>query len=164
MSDYLPDGVVVEILTRLPVKSLVRFRCVCKNWCSLVSSNAFMSNHHRNTSSHLFRYQITYCIDLVIGRHIEHFSLKSDDESFGHNDNFINLNRGPSTLGIHFRMVGSCNGVICLCTYDLHQYSLWNPSIHRIVKLPKSNISLSSSWMPNLWEGFGYDPSASLFP
>ncbi|GAB2298454.1 hypothetical protein Dimus_032519 [Dionaea muscipula] len=35
----LPKDVVVEILARLPTKSLIRFKCVCKRWFSLIGSD-----------------------------------------------------------------------------------------------------------------------------
>uniref|UniRef100_M8CMQ6 Uncharacterized protein n=1 Tax=Aegilops tauschii TaxID=37682 RepID=M8CMQ6_AEGTA len=40
----LPDGLVVEILSRLPFKSFCRFKCVCKPWLAF-SSNP---NYHEN--------------------------------------------------------------------------------------------------------------------
>ncbi|XP_074378652.1 F-box protein At1g11270-like [Apium graveolens] len=37
----LPADLIDEVLCRLPVKPLLRFRCVSKGWCSLIDSNAF---------------------------------------------------------------------------------------------------------------------------
>jgi hypothetical protein len=43
----LPQELIAsEILLRLPVKSLLRFRCVCKAWRDTVSGNASFSEAH----------------------------------------------------------------------------------------------------------------------
>lgn len=34
-----------EILVSLPVKSLLRFKCVCKNWGSLINNPSFTIDH-----------------------------------------------------------------------------------------------------------------------
>lgn len=39
--DYLPEDVLDNILGRLPGKSLVRFKCVCKTWNSIISTFKF---------------------------------------------------------------------------------------------------------------------------
>lgn len=45
MSDYMPIEVMVEILSWLPVKSLIRFRCVSKTWFTLITTHDFISKH-----------------------------------------------------------------------------------------------------------------------
>ncbi|KAL6137101.1 hypothetical protein ACLB2K_062396 [Fragaria x ananassa] len=39
------EDVVVEILARLPVKTLMRFRCVCTTWRSLIADPHFVKKH-----------------------------------------------------------------------------------------------------------------------
>ncbi|RXH84642.1 hypothetical protein DVH24_032926 [Malus domestica] len=41
---YISEDILVEILSRLPAKSLQRFRCVCKPWGALVSNSDFLKH------------------------------------------------------------------------------------------------------------------------
>ncbi|KAL3812566.1 hypothetical protein ACJIZ3_013835 [Penstemon smallii] len=41
----LPEDVMIQILVCLPVKSIVRFRCVSKSWCALLKSASFINKH-----------------------------------------------------------------------------------------------------------------------
>ncbi|CAM0947530.1 unnamed protein product [Alopecurus aequalis] len=41
----LPDDIIFDVLCRLPVKSLCRFRCASKGWYVLVSDPAFVAAH-----------------------------------------------------------------------------------------------------------------------
>uniref|UniRef100_A0A7N0TRC3 F-box domain-containing protein n=1 Tax=Kalanchoe fedtschenkoi TaxID=63787 RepID=A0A7N0TRC3_KALFE len=41
----LPQDVIQDILSRLPVKPLVRFRCVCRWWNSLIRDSTFIKLH-----------------------------------------------------------------------------------------------------------------------
>lgn len=50
MSTYLPEDVVLKILSMLPAKSLLRFRCVCKSWLFLIGTPDFLSNNLFNHS------------------------------------------------------------------------------------------------------------------
>nr|XP_023926060.1 putative F-box/LRR-repeat/kelch-repeat protein At1g11620 [Quercus suber] len=47
-NDLPHDIVLNNILTRLPAKSLIRFRCVCKSWDSSITTPYFISTHLNN--------------------------------------------------------------------------------------------------------------------
>uniref|UniRef100_A0A2N9J0M4 F-box domain-containing protein n=1 Tax=Fagus sylvatica TaxID=28930 RepID=A0A2N9J0M4_FAGSY len=46
-SDRLPDDTVFDLLNRLPVKSIVRFRCVSKSWNSVVTDPIFIATNFK---------------------------------------------------------------------------------------------------------------------
>ncbi|KAK1366513.1 hypothetical protein POM88_042074 [Heracleum sosnowskyi] len=49
-TSHCPIESIFEILLRLPIKPLLRCRCVCKSWCSLIDSKKFVDKHlQRNT-------------------------------------------------------------------------------------------------------------------
>ncbi|KAK1614273.1 hypothetical protein QYE76_019790 [Lolium multiflorum] len=41
----LPDDLIFDILSRVPVRSACRFRCVSRGWCALISDPAFVDVH-----------------------------------------------------------------------------------------------------------------------
>ncbi|KAM3690879.1 hypothetical protein ACJW31_09G153000 [Castanea mollissima] len=45
LSHRLPDDLVYDILTRLPVKSLIRFRCVSRSWYCTITDSDFITKH-----------------------------------------------------------------------------------------------------------------------
>src|ERR1044072_3199964 len=47
----LPEELIVEILLRVPARSLLRFRCVCKSWKTLISNPQFVKDHTNITIS-----------------------------------------------------------------------------------------------------------------
>ncbi|XP_035544337.1 F-box/kelch-repeat protein At3g23880-like [Juglans regia] len=182
MSDFLPNEVVIEILARLPVKTVARCRRVCKKWCSVISGNSFITTHinrslstsrdnSKSSSLRLFQSIKTKSISEVITRHYEHISMCSDDESFGNNNNFIKVKSCPLFCGCgisnYSNIVGFCKGVVCRA-FDRHFYAnsyvLWNPSIDRALGLPQPNIARGIPYYEvKNSHGFGYDPSSNDF-
>ncbi|KAI3859771.1 hypothetical protein MKW92_023262 [Papaver armeniacum] len=47
---YVPEEIVCDILSRLPVKSLMRFKCVCKQWQSLIQKDQPLIDLHFSRS------------------------------------------------------------------------------------------------------------------
>ncbi|KAI5661932.1 hypothetical protein M9H77_21255 [Catharanthus roseus] len=160
MSDFIPEEILVQIFKRVPPKSLVRFRCVSKSWNSLVSSSYFVTlqNEWARASSrsiltgHFSRMQL-----YSIRRKNEVFSVENEvKKAFPFEYKRYNKS---------FRIIGSCNGLICLC-YDESefetQFILWNPSIGKRIALPLPRVTFENSVRSSEF-GFGYDTESNDF-
>ncbi|XP_057792516.1 F-box/kelch-repeat protein At3g06240-like [Salvia miltiorrhiza] len=138
MSDYFPADLWIEILIKLPVKSLIRFTAVSKSWRSLITSPNFNSVHLSNAKNRalLRRYDKH---DKHEHYHLLEFAAKNG--AFGINSCSEFEFPLKSQIG-YFRIVGSCDGLVCL-TDDFFLYPsqpviLWNPSVRNRVILPQA--------------------------
>uniref|UniRef100_A0A5B6ZCC6 F-box domain-containing protein n=1 Tax=Davidia involucrata TaxID=16924 RepID=A0A5B6ZCC6_DAVIN len=160
MSDFIPGDVLIDILTRLPIKSLVRFACVCKSWYSLLTNPSFITAHLNrsnvpNKKSDDLLLVRSYSEDL----NEEQYSVYFDNETF---DEYAKLEFPLKSLSnYYFRIVGSCNGLMCLSD-DQFGYAetlfLWNPSIRRTLALPRVRVGFESHGPFMHAIGFGFDP------
>lgn len=159
MSDcYLPHELIVEILKRLPAKSLLRFRCVRKSWSSLITSPVFIASYNNlnstnpstsNTQILLRNYSETL--------HKEIYTLHHDNTTF---DIHTELEFPFTSFNPYFRIVGSCNGLICLAdTLFKHKNKviLWNPSVREFLNLPSLSIQYEREGLFMSVFGFGFD-------
>ncbi|GMI93020.1 hypothetical protein like AT3G16210 [Hibiscus trionum] len=148
----LPEVLVLEILSKLPVKSLTRFRCVCKPWSCSFQAPLFITKHQHNNLNLLFkgfhgntRDGIHYFYQLSTEKG-QNFSVK-------HKFHFPFFEKGWSGLAVD----GLCNGILCLHGAD--KVALWNPSTREFKILPQSSVqrppSLHFTSLDGL--GFGYD-------
>ncbi|XP_045831436.1 F-box/kelch-repeat protein At3g23880-like [Trifolium pratense] len=145
---FLPSELIVEILLRLPARSLLQFRFVCKLWKTLISDPKFANKH---------------LLISIADPSMSHQRLAFSDCSYPLNSLFEN----PSTRVIPDRfnglendqnyLLGSCNGFLCI--YDPHPYQcnmiMYNPSIG--LKSNSSPKIIPSPDWEMLYEGFGYD-------
>ncbi|KAL6144493.1 hypothetical protein ACLB2K_055185 [Fragaria x ananassa] len=144
MSSFnIPEEIVIDILLRLPSKSLVRFTCVCKSWQDLIRSSSFARSHlNRNTARRSHRYLYAYhrsTTDHEPAKHYQHslFSIETFEPC-------LNL-RHPLWTGKQFRIYGSCNGLLCISDKNLRSNSpicIWNPSIQKFRVLPNIGTPL----------------------
>ncbi|KAI3739404.1 hypothetical protein L2E82_29808 [Cichorium intybus] len=157
MAVELPSELIVEILSWLPSKSLLRCRSVCKSWLSLISSTQFSLMHLHNFNQLNSRY-------LVRRRFIqkEEFAVHFDDHNFSLDTNSpikfpYNFNLSVTEL-LSFEIIGCCNGVICFSidTSGRDEIILWNPSIRRKLTLIPPMYRRSEIPDLPLRFGFGY--------
>ncbi|KAJ9558654.1 hypothetical protein OSB04_013268 [Centaurea solstitialis] len=170
MEVELPDELILQILSFLPAKSLLRFRLVCRSWLNLINSPKFKLMHLRNFNQLNPRYFVRR-IDYDEGEEL--YNVRYDDEAFGL-DIGTDIEFPFDNIRVHlcFRIVGCCNGVVCLSDDDaslegefyLNGIILWNPSIRRKLTLPMSySYGLRYPSAPFVVLGFGYDKMSDDF-
>ncbi|KAL3726858.1 hypothetical protein ACJRO7_031715 [Eucalyptus globulus] len=149
MAESMPEDIVVDILLRLPAKSLVRFKCVCKRWRSLISDRAFANSHlQRLKAGDLIpsqRFIISGCNGSL--KTVDYEAL--DD---GGGEGRMVVPHGIKPLW-EPRIVGSCDGLVCLLGPS--NFVIYNPTTRECIELPGPNfvdrVRLSGV------SGFGYD-------
>uniref|UniRef100_A0A7N0T5W6 F-box domain-containing protein n=1 Tax=Kalanchoe fedtschenkoi TaxID=63787 RepID=A0A7N0T5W6_KALFE len=161
MSDNLPPEILTQVFLHLSIKTLARLTSVCKYWHSLISSPVFISLHstaRRNspaTTPLLLTWRGPYK-DCVKDR----LTLHLDD-----GDGVCELMELECMFGSWrrlniVRLVGSCNGLVCLFVNDFKESMiLWNPRINKIVHVPKPNRGCT--YGGKVFLGFGFHPAES---
>ncbi|XP_023893270.1 putative F-box protein At3g10240 [Quercus suber] len=153
MTEYPPCDVLLDILHRLPVKSLIRFRYVSKSWNSLITSPAFINSSltrsHSNSNKLIVKYSdVNMGYKLIPEKDNDNNDLSSEQIQ---ELEFLN------SFGRNFKLVGYVNGLFCLCLYEPGRYIVWNPCIRKFIALP--NPSVTDSFAYDL--AFGFDSSTN---
>ncbi|XP_058741892.1 F-box/kelch-repeat protein At3g23880-like [Vicia villosa] len=136
---FLHNDLVTEVLSALPVKSLVRFKCVSKHWKTLISDHSFVKLHLRRSQTR--NQYLTLVTSEEFDRRIVPYPICRllDNPSFNlfdDSDHRLKYSRCE-------RIVGSCNGLILfsdiLSDYDFNIKSyrrsywlyVWNPATRK---------------------------------
>ncbi|KAJ0818484.1 putative F-box domain-containing protein [Helianthus annuus] len=137
MSDNIPFKLQVEIIKRVPVRSLLQFRSVSKQWKSLIDSSEFITHHTLNNKTQPQHLLVRY----PNGSEIKYVSIVDDDSFPRHK--FSPTVSPTAKLLTHPRMIASSHGLVCLCgfAYELNKnlIILWNPSIRKSVEIELPN-------------------------
>ncbi|RHN70242.1 putative F-box domain, galactose oxidase/kelch, beta-propeller, F-box associated interaction [Medicago truncatula] len=181
VSNHIPRDISFLILSKLPVKSLKRFTCVCKFWANFFEKPQFMSmylskydDHHNSRlllkqTPSFFDYDDHDYLFLLLGETFEN-SVKLD---------------WPPPIDVDregILIAGSIvNGILCLCqgngrgdtTWIAQKVVLWNPSTEEFKVIPNGSFehAILKAFPPGtVFEdlpvintivnihGFGYDP------
>ncbi|CAL1356272.1 unnamed protein product [Linum trigynum] len=149
----LPREIVVDIVSRLPISSLLQIKLVCKSWRQLLQDPHL-------PSLHFSRLKTTMSSDpclILHSRNCAHNELyfldmcslvKEDD---GHpNENKLKKLVVPPTI-LKFVVLGSCRGILCFA--NLSQRAaiyLYNPLLAELKEIPKTICG------PSYNMGFGF--------
>ncbi|XP_026417029.1 F-box protein CPR1-like [Papaver somniferum] len=170
----IPEDIFHDILLRLPTKSLLVCKCVCKNWFELISNPSFIHTHlnlvtQRNNFSvtiNLYgKTRFTYAVH-SIGYESLLYSSESDQD-----DADDMLFKGgyifSSTPRTFLDLLCSCNGLVCLDFWtndnrgkkkDKRRICIWNPATREYKKLPKAPTNRTSrGFVDFLGCALGYD-------
>ncbi|KAM3342373.1 F-box/kelch-repeat protein like [Capsicum galapagoense] len=142
----LPDDLVRGILVTLPVKSLLRFKCVCRNWCALITSSSFVNEHlHHKENPTRF---LIYTRDPYPYISINTFMLPEKISS-----SVTPMLKKPSYLQIPgmLKIGGHVDGIFFLRSEN--SMALWNPATREFRPLPPYLLKLCGGDK----FGFGFD-------
>ncbi|XLT06891.1 hypothetical protein HN51_045640 [Arachis hypogaea] len=151
----LPEETIIEILLRLPARTLASLRSVCTSWRNLISAPDFTCNHLRRScllDPTLTTPRIAHCTGAYrnglrcgsIGLLSVHSILDNPSKS-----NQVHCFTEQHYYGI----IGSCNGLLCLAHGDAFKYMhaiLWNPCTGFTFGSPEISGEVRFC-------GFGYD-------
>ncbi|CAI9285588.1 unnamed protein product [Lactuca saligna] len=152
MSDYLCEELIVNILKRLPPKSLLRSRSLCKKLYSYICSPDFIHIHtFQSQQKLLFRHGSSYK-----NEEPDFYTFHGEDElPLCLERGYIGMTAVEFPFRRDFCIIGSCNGILCVFDYlEAKCISLWNPSIRRKLTLPDCPHRSFS----RVHTGFGFDP------
>ncbi|KAK9675888.1 hypothetical protein RND81_11G038700 [Saponaria officinalis] len=157
--NLFPENLIIEILSRLPVATLLRFKSVCKSWYEIVESSFFISKHLEN-----YYYNHRNWRERLLILHEEPWStnfnvceLLIDDQTF---DVVASSRIKPLFYDAYF--CGPCDGLYLFWGHYENGYRyLWNPSLNEYLRLLKliSNPNLPSDMASINYPvyGFGFD-------
>ncbi|XP_074308019.1 F-box protein CPR1-like isoform X2 [Silene latifolia] len=148
-ASLLPTEIITEILSRLPVKPLLRFKSVAKSWYFLIKSPNFIKLHLTNYPNHLRH---------VIISHTTLSSAAIDDLTFSEMDHPLKpikkedtLNYFPEPPGID--LLGHSNGVVSISNATKTNVFLYAPATRTRRRVPPSHVPYPDDFVVF---GFGF--------
>ncbi|XP_020995510.1 F-box/kelch-repeat protein At3g23880-like [Arachis duranensis] len=172
--EVFPPEIIFDILVRLPVKTLQRFRAACKLWNEMISSDRkFAKEQLRRATATVTATDGRDCNRLIkyvhsypgepITSFMRDYSLRSLASSSGNLAGTYSEPKGPLVEGDWMHFDGdSCHGLLLLNIETAENAMVvWNPSTGKFRTLPpvKDHPMQSCS----VHTGFGYDSSTDTY-
>ncbi|GMI73468.1 F-Box Protein92 [Hibiscus trionum] len=142
--ERLPPDVILEILSRLPITTLVQSKSVCRSWRSIIQGSVLANKHLLYTAEN------DPCIIFQSQRPIPDQYYFVDFACYSEGNKSL---KKISVSTMHARLVASSNGLLCLCSYSV--IHICNPLTRDFVELPK----LSREYGEMVILGFDFIPT-----
>ncbi|PWA46030.1 F-box associated domain, type 1 [Artemisia annua] len=153
----LPENVMADVISRLPVKTIIHCKSVCKNWRELVSDSYFINLHlSRSPRCVMIHHKIQpdlvsesdsededETVNLVRPGVLKCLEIKGElDTSHLHHDIVMSLDLNITPIfnkNTKILQVGSVNGLVCLSQYrdEVDNIYVCNPITREYVILPR---------------------------
>lgn len=152
LSKDVPEDVAMEILLRLPVKSLMRFKTARKSWYALIRDPNFITKHRTWAASHNPHREV-----LLKPDNRPTLSILSNETLEVSGD--VDLSPFFLEKINEILIFGPCYGVLCLVGISSdrgYEIVLWNPATRQSKMLPIMHLQLDSRLFGCNF-GFGID-------
>nr|XP_043632933.1 F-box/kelch-repeat protein At3g06240-like [Erigeron canadensis] len=147
MTDDIPIEMHVEIMKRLPVKSVAVFRSVSKAWKSMIDSRLFITDYTNFHQHHrlLIRYEVVNTFPYK-KTETKYVSIVDNDTFSQHEfDTVCNVPVSFQRLN-KLDLVGTSHGLFCLSGYsredgcDKRTALIWNPSLGKSIAVDVPSV------------------------
>ncbi|XP_049360295.1 uncharacterized protein LOC125824990 [Solanum verrucosum] len=129
--DQLPEDIIMEILSILPVKSILKLKSVCKYWYTLIQSPNFIIKHFFHKKNYEIPFVHLYFFDTnQLSISIDEYPMLQD----------FYLHKSTSLKPL----IGPLNGLFFVHNLDKNEMSMWNPATEEIKKISVPSPPLST--------------------
>ncbi|OMO68478.1 hypothetical protein COLO4_29637 [Corchorus olitorius] len=160
------DDIIMEILLHLPVKSLIRFKLVSKNWLSLISNPNFVLLHCRQSPKTVSGFILACFLPRSFKCPPMYMHVSLDENQNQNSNSFqsqANFHFDPCAPGAII-ISQSCNGLLLCYSFSRYNstacvYYVFNPATNEFSILPEPFCNENSINYFSL----AYDPTISRF-
>ncbi|XP_059639818.1 F-box protein At1g49990-like [Cornus florida] len=132
---YFQEWLLLEILVRLPVKSIFRFKCVCKHWLSIISDPSFARSYVINRSSQCFRILYRY---IYVSGFQEILCRLRPDVYMSQKSSLLFLSSFEEQQQLdQYKVLAMSNGLFLYCLLGPLIYYVCDPVTGQWVSLPR---------------------------
>ncbi|XP_026444146.1 F-box/kelch-repeat protein At3g23880-like [Papaver somniferum] len=148
----IPEDIMLDILVRLPVKSIGRFRCVNKAWSNLLKDTKFVKMHLKHAVE-------MNKLSLMLRQDSDSIKTIGYNLSLSTDNGLVNVDYPLKYETRGVQCLGYCDGLVwfvCEGWLATSHVCIWNPATNEYKELPVTPPE-SLNGMRRFECGFGYD-------